>query len=429
MNPPPAPLSRRTFLRGTGVALALPFLESMLPRSARAAAGPAMDRRRLIAISTTLGIYTPFLNPAETGRNYQLTPYLEPLRDFRQDLTVCSGLSHPEVDGGHSSEASFLTAAPHPGTATFRNSISLDQVAAEKLGGETRFASLVLTTGGVSNASLSWTRGGVMIPGEALPSRVFAKLFFKGSVRENATTARRLGEGRSIMDAINASATRLLRSTGKRDSEKLDEYFTSVRELEQRLVKNQAWSTRPRPEVSANPPADIADRADLIGRTRLMYDLAHLALQTDSTRIITLEVQGSGSVVPIPGVTEGHHNLSHHGRDPDKLEQLKAVERAGFEALADLLGKLRASTEEGSTLLDKTTVLFGSNLGNASSHDTRNLPILLAGGGFKHGQHLAFDPAKNAPLPNLYVSLLQRLGVETSTFASGTGTLTGLDFA
>jgi hypothetical protein len=419
-----SPLSRRAFLKGAGVAVALPMLEAMLPRALRAAA--LAPRRRMVAIMGTLGLHTPFLNPIEAGRGYTPTPYLEALKEFREDLTVFSGLSHPEVDGGHASEASFLTAAPHPGTPSFRNSISLDQFVAEKLGGETRFASLVLNTHG-GGTGLSWTRGGVAIPSEGTPSKVFAKLFLTGTAKEVEAQVQKLRDGQSIMDTVNAQAKQLARGLGKRDGEKLDEYFTSVRELEQRLVKGEEWARRPKPKVDAAPPKDISDTADIIGRTRLMYDLIHLALQTDSTRLITLQVFGTGLVPPIEGVTEGHHNLSHHGKDPEKLDQLKAVELEEFKALAGLLTKLKSSQEDGTTLLDRTMVLFGSNLGNASSHDTKNMPVVLAGGGFRHGQHLAFDEKRNTPLCNLYVSMLHRLGVEAESFASSQGRLKGLD--
>jgi uncharacterized protein DUF1552 len=427
MHLPVPSISRRAFLKGAGVTLALPFLDAMLPSALRAAAESANPQRsRMIAISGTLGIHTPFLNPEQAGRGYTLTPYLEALEDFRNDFTVFSGLSHPEVDGGHASEASFFTAAAHPGTPAFRNSISLDQLAAEKLGGETRFASLVLNTSG-GGTGLSWTRSGVAIPADGMPSKVFAKLFLTGTAKEVEAQVRKLRDGRSVVDAVNDQAKQMARTLGKRDSEKLDEYFTSVRELEQRLAKGEEWVKKPKPQVDAKPPQDSTDPADIIGRTRLMYDLMHLALQTDSTRLITLQVFGTGLVPPIAGVTEGHHNLSHHGKDPGKIEQLKAVELAEFEALAGLLEKLKATREEGVSLLDKTMVLFGSNLGNASSHDTKNMPVVLAGGGFKHGQHLAFDQQHNTPLCNLYVSMLQRLGIEADSFASSHGTLKGLD--
>jgi hypothetical protein len=416
-------LSRRSFLRGTGVALAMPLLEAMrLPIKAET----LNPQRRMVAIMTPLGIHSEYLFPEDTGRNYTPSPYLKPLQPLREHFSVFSGLSHPDVDGGHDSERSFLTAAPHPGQPSFRNGVSMDQFAAERIGAETRYGSLVLNTMG---GSISWTRGGVQIPGEGSPSRLFAKLFLDGTKKEIEAQVGKLKQGESIMDTVNAQAKRFAAGLGRRDQDKLDEYFTSVRELEQKLVKGEEWIYKPKPKVNVPQPVDNQNNADLIGRTTMMYDLMHLALQTDSTRLITLQLQGTGLVVPIDGVTMDHHNLSHHGKDPEKLKQLGLVEEAEFTALGEFLRKLHETKEEGSTLLDKTMVYFGSNLGNASSHDTKNMPVFLAGGGFKHGQHLAFDRVKNTPLPNLYVSMLQRLGIETDKFASGTSTLTGLDFA
>ncbi len=421
---PASPIGRRTFLRGSGVALGLPLLDAMTPRGR--AATPATSKRRMVAVCTTLGIHTPYLFPEKAGREYAPTPYLDAMKDHRDDITVVSGVSHPEVDGGHSAEASFLTCAPHPGATGFRNTISLDQFAAERMDADTRFPSLVLGTHG--GGSLSWTRSGVMIPSDYSQAKVFARLFLDGTAKEVAAQVRRLKDGRSVMDAVGDRAKGLQKGVGPADRDKLDQYFTAVREVEQRLARAEEWSKKPKPKVAAKPPTDNIDRADIIGRTRLMYDLIHLALQTDSTRVVTLQVQCTGFVpTMVDGVTLGHHELSHHGKDPDKLAQLKAVETAEFAALGEFLGKLKGSKEDGETLLDRTAVLFGSNLGNASSHDTRNMPVVLAGGGFRHGQHLAFDPANNAPLGNLYVSLLQRLGVEDDSFASGRGTLRGLE--
>jgi len=249
-------------------------------------------------------------------------------------------------------------------------------------------------------------------------------------IRANGSTftqVRRLRDGQSILDDLSGETKKLGGQLGTRDREKLEEYMASVRDLEQRLRKAEAWSKRPKPKVDMAPPKDIANRADIIGRTKLMYDLIHLALQTDSSRIITLMIQGTNSIPPIEGITEDHHNLSHHGQDPQKIAQLSVIEKAEFQALADLLKKLKQSKEQDRTLLDSTAVLFGSNLGNSSSHDTRNLPLVLVGGGFKHGRHLAFDPKTAPPFSNLFVSMLQRLGVETDKFAAGTKTLTGLE--
>lgn len=421
-------LSRRTFLRAAGATLALPCLDSLLPRSARAitatAAGnlaPGAPPRRMICICTTLGIEAESIFPKTTGRGYEITPYLKPLADLRNDFTLFSGVSHPEVDGGHSSEACFLTAAPHPRANSFKNSVSLDQWLIEQMPPQTRFSHLALSTS-PTQESLSVARSGVMLPSDFKPSEVFHRLFVNGTPDEVAEQTRRLSEGRSIMDLMGDEAHRLRRQVGKRDGERLDEYFTTVREVEQRLHKSQEWATKPKPGVSAKVPVDIPGTADFAGQTRLMFDLMQLALENDSTRVITFRIQGQQSVPLVPGVNDGWHNLSHHGKNPEKLAQLHKIELTQMELFAGFVARLKATREGGGTLLDHTSVLYGSNMGNASSHDTSNLPIIVAGGGFKHGQYLAFDRENNAPLPNLYVALARQQGLDVQKFASSKGT-------
>ena len=353
-----------------------------------------------------------------------LTPYLEVLKEYRDEFTVVSGRAHPDIENSHDSIFSFLTAAPHPERrAGFRNTISLDQFAAEKIGLETRHPFLSLSGEGFG---LSWTRSGALVPSEWSPSRVFAKLFIEGRPDEVAAQARRLKDGQSILDAVGEQAKGLKSDLGTGDRDKLGEYFTSVRELEQRLAKTEEWAKKPKPKVEAKPPQDINNSGDLIGRTKLLFDLTHLALQTDSTRLVSIMLGGASTVPPIPGVNMAHHDLSHHGQDPTKIAQLKILESEKLKVLRDLLARLKQSKEAGGTLLDNTMVFFSSNLGNASNHSCRNLPVLLAGGGFKHGHHLAFDVKNGPPLSNLYVSMLQQLGLEVDKFASSTGTLTGV---
>jgi hypothetical protein len=402
--------------------MTLPLLDAMQPARAARRADPATPPRRMVAICSNLGFHTPFLYPEQAGAGYQAPTYLQVLEPLQNDFTVFSGLSHPGVDGGHTAEMSFLTAAPHPGAPSFKNSISLDQLVAERIGVETRFASLTLSTGGFS---LSWTRGGVRIPADNKPSKVFERLFLPGG----GNAVQRLRNGESIMDFVGEQARQLQREVGPKDREKLDEYFTAVRELEQRMVRGQEWARKPKPKVDVQPPKDITDNADLVGQFDLMYDLIHLALKTDSTRLVTLYLGGSGGagVPKIPGVQEEWHALSHHGQDPLKIEQLKLIELAKFEALREFLAKLRGTQEQEENLLDRTMVLFGSHLGNASSHNTKNLPVLLAGGGFRHGKHLAFDRQNNTPLSNVYVSMLQRMGLEFDAFGTSAGTLRGLE--
>lgn len=417
-------IHRRTFLRAAGVTLALPFCDALAPRRARAATAGNVPRR-MVCINTPLGVHPPYFFPTKTGRDYELSPYLEVLKDFRDDFTVISGLSHPDVGPSHDSNFSFLTAAPHPERrAGFKNSISLDQFAAERTYGQTRFPTLPLSCEGFG---LAWTRSGAPVPTESWPSSVFAKLFLEGRPDEVEAQKRQLADGQSVLDAVRGQARQLDQILGAGDREKLDEYFTSVRELEQRLVQAEAWSKKPKPKVDAKPPVNVQNSTDLLGQTRLWFDLIHLALQTDSSRLITLQLLGTSGVPPIPGVSQGHHDLSHHGQDPAKIAQLKILELEKMRTLRDFLTQLRTTKEEGESLLDRTTVFFSSNLADAGKHSVKNMPVLLAGGGFQHGQHLAFDEDNHPPLSNLYVSMLQRLGIEADKFGSSTGTLTGLE--
>lgn len=417
-------LARRTFLRAAGVSLALPCLNAFTAERPRD--GATRPNRRMVCICAPLGLHPPDFFPKQTGKDYELTPYLEILKEFRSDFTVISGLSHAGLSPGfaHQSTASFLTGAPGAGRPGFRNAISLDQFAAEHIGGQTRFPSLSLSAGG---AGLSWTRTGALVPAATSPSAVFARLFLDGRPDEVRAQMNRLEDGRSVLDDVRDQAASLRSSLGSEDRHKLDEYITSVRELEQGLARDEAWYKKPKPRVNVPPPKDIPNAADLIGRTRLLFDLTHLALETNSTRLVTIMLAGSTYVPPIPGVMLGHHDLSHHGKDPGKLEQLRIVEQETMKTVRDLLAKLKQTQEAGDTLLDRTMVFMGSNLGDGSSHSVKNLPVLLAGGGFRHGQHLPFDPQNPPPLCNLFVSMLQRLGIEADKFSSGTGTLTGLE--
>lgn len=414
------PLNRRTFLRGTGIAMALPWLEAMRPVRLRAAATEGSPAR-FVAINIPLGFIAEKFFPEQTGRDYALSPYLQPGEALRNEFTIFSGTSHPGVDGGHSAEKSFLTAAPSPGARTFKNTISLDQLLAEKIGDQTRFASLTL-----GEKTLSWSANGVAIPPEQSPTKAFAKLFLSGNARETAALERDLEDGRSILDAVGGDAKAVERKVGPADRRKLEQFFTAVRETERRIAKAEQWNKTPKPKVSAKPPAEL-NGADLVGRLRATFDVTRLALETDSSRIVTMGGTGYGTVPLIQGVQLGYHGLSHHGKNPDMLRQLELIELATMKAFFEFLAGLQQSSEGNSNLLARTQVLLGSNLGNASGHLTTNLPVLFAGGGYKHGAHLAFDAKNNYPLPKLFVSIAQRLGVEIDSFAGTSGTMRGLD--
>lgn len=268
-----------------------------------------------------------------------------------------------------------------------------------------------------------------MIPAEESPARLFARLFLSDSPAEQRKQIARAREGQSVMDLVADDARSLQAQLGPGDRDRLEAYFSSVRELERRLKETEAWANRPKPKVDITKPIDIGNPNDFIGRQRLMSDMVRLALATDSSRFITLHLGGSGGVVPLEGVEEGYHNLSHHGQDDEKLRQLALVEAEIVRAWGDFLRGLQETDDHGGKLLDHTSVLLTSNLGNASSHDNKNMPVLFAGGGFRHGQHLAFSRGKNYPLPNLYLSVLQRTGMEVDKFATSTGTMTGLEAA
>ncbi len=424
-------VSRRQFLRASGVGLALPLLDAMLPAFSRAASAPVP--RRFLGVCNNLGLLPEnfFPDAASTGRGYKLSPYLEELKAHRNDFTVFSGVMHPDVDGGHPADNCFLTAAPHPGNGGFRNTISLDQFAAERIGHLTRFPSLTLGVN-VSQGmrSLSWTGSGALIPCEEKPSEVFKKLFLQGSAKQIAEAEKKLSLGQSIMDAVAGQAKSLQRDLGAHDRERLDQYFTGVRDLEQRLSAAQAWERKPKPLVKMKPPEDPESPREYMDKVRLMYDMARLAFETDSTRLITIMLDSVNSpTIEVEGadINDGYHSLSHHGKSPKKLAQLEAIDREHMKQLGALFSHLKATKETGGTVLDHSMILYGSNLGNANTHVTTNLPVLFAGGGFKHGQHLAFDREHNYPLPNLFVSALQRLGIEEDKFATSTGTMRGLE--
>jgi hypothetical protein len=423
-----SPLSRRFFLRGAGVLLGLPWLEAMQP--ARASAPTATPR--FLGICNNLGVLPELFFPSseQAGRGYALSPYLEHLRDHRDLFTVFSGVWHPDVDAGHPADNCFLTAAPHPSSGGFRNTISLDQYVAERIGHLTRFPSLTWGVNvSVGYTSLSWTAGGVLVPCETKPSQIFRKLFLGGSAEEVAAQQRRLAVGQSIMDTVADETKRLQKRVGRRDRDRLDQYLTGVRDLERRLVQSAEWEKRPRPVVKESVPVDPSDPKQYFEKVRQMYDLARLAFETDSTRNITLMLDSVNSpAIQVAGkaVAGGYHDLSHHGRDPQKLAELERIDREHMKELSRLLGALRSHTDGGKALIDGTMVLYGSNMGNANTHVTTNLPVLFAGGGFRHGQHLVFDRERNYPLPNLFVNVMQRFGIEADRFATSTGTMRGL---
>lgn len=410
-------INRRHFLRAAGALLALPSIGR---------AAEKLPPRRLFAIHVPLGMMPQFFFPKAGEAS---SPYLDLIAAHRAHFTSFYGVSHPGVDGNHHAGQCFLTGAPHPGQPTFRNSLSLDQLVAEKIGLDTRFQSLAVSVrkGEHYSDSIGVSRSGVVLPSETSAERLYRRLFVAGTLEEKAATMRRIEAGGSVLDLILDKTKRLEKSTAPEDRARLDQYFQSVRELEGRLQRNIEWENRPKPKVDYPEPKDLADANEVIARSKLMFDLIKLALHTDSTRVVTLSLSTFSVVPHVPGVKNETHGLTHHGNEPEKIAELRKIEEAQLTVFGDLLKAFRDVNETGGSLLDHTQVLYGSCLGNANSHSNQNLPLILAGGRFKHGKNLSFDSNNNTPMANLFVTMLQGLGIEAGKFASSTGSISGLD--
>jgi hypothetical protein len=415
--------NRRQFLRTNSTLLALPWLESL-----SAAANPTPPRR-LVTICTGFGLYGPAFFPGadQAGRDYKPSEYLEVLGDLRKNCTVFSGISHPEIGGDHASESCFLTSAKHPRRPGFRNSVSMDYLAARHVGTATRFPLLTLKTDD-GGTSLTFTESGAPVSAEYSPSRLYTKMFLTGNSKEVAAETERLKAGQSILDRMADRFASLEKGLSYRDRQQLSDYTEAVREMEKQLHANEEWVLRPKPAINEPKPEDNNNKADILGRSSLMLRMARLALQADSTRVCSLFIRGMDLTPPIEGVKENHHGLSHHGNNAAKIEELKTIEKAKMDVFRDFLAALRDTSEGSGSLLDHTQVLIGSNLGDASGHGTSNLPIILAGGGWKHGQHIAGDrrPQANTPLSNVFVSMMQGFGMEVGKFGSSTGAMDAL---
>lgn len=412
------PLDRRTFLRASGVAVALPFLDAMAPAIGAEAKRAEMQPRRMLLVGRPLGMYSQFFFPEATGKDYTPSRYLKHIDRHRENFTVFSGMSH-RYAAGHFAECGLMTGVRPENIrpSDIRNSISLDQEAASHIGGQTRFASLVLGGGDVA-----WNRRGVRIPSQQRATAVFKQLFIRGTAEEEAREMRRVREGQSILDDVRDQVKGLNNKLSDVDRRRLDLYLSSVREAEQRLQQDERWGNTPKPAVVMKTPTTDFGGAQLLERSRQWYDIVHLALQTDSTRVISLWL-GSQERPEIEGVTLAHHDASHHGQEPAKLEQLALIEEAELRVFGEFLDKLQASAEGEHHLLDRTSIFYASNLGNSSSHDNTNLPILLCGGGYKHAGHVGYDRKENTLLSNLFVRMLQQLGVETDTFGASSGVI------
>jgi len=406
----PDRLSRRVFLRAGATVIALPALEAF-----GSAVPPANGPRNFVAVGTYLGWHQKAFFPTQAGRDYELSPTLNPLADLRDHFTVFSGLDH-RAPNGHNAWSNFLCGM-NPG------SWSLDQMIADSIGQQTRIPSIELTAGsGEGPQAMSFTRQGVGLPQIDRPSVLYKRLF--ASEADRARTEYLLASGESSLDMVLDDANRLQRSLPSRDRAKLDEYFESIRAVEKRMERQHAALGEPAATTTYTlPDYDPVTPNLQIEAEGILYDLSALALESGQTRVITMFLHGLGQVFSLDGrqLVAGYHGLSHHGNDPVMIRDLVAIETAHVHCLARFLEQLQAKkTPEGKSLLDDTVVLLGTGMGDASRHSNANLPALVAGGGFKHGSHVAVDPqqAGTPLLGDLYITLMQRLGIETDRFSN-----------
>jgi len=439
-------LSRRTMLRGLGTAISLPLLDAMAPRRARAIETTASAPRRMAFIYVPNGCNMEHWTPAKEGTDYELPRILEPLSAVKSDVMVLSGLTcdkaRPNGDGaGDHARASsaFLTGAQARKTAgaNFRSGVSADQIAADKLGDQTRLASLELGiekfrgSGNCDSGyscvyehTLAWRNPTTPLPTEVDPKLIFDRLF-----AENPNDPQRLKRSRlraSVLDAVLDDAHSLERTLGGADRQKLDQYLSSVRDLEDRIHRAEKLPPVTLPEGTQRPeqlPAELTDHLHLVS------DLMVLAFQTDVTRIVTFMFgrEGSDRSYPMVGVKEGHHTITHHQNKPELLEKIATINNYHIEQFAYLLGKLKSIKEGEGTLLDNCMIAYGSAIGDGNRHNHDDLPVLLAGRGggtIQTGRHVRFD--RETPINNLWLAMLERMGAPTKQLGDSTGILTGL---
>ena len=402
-------LSRRQFLQGTGIALSLPAFDSFAAGLSAAKKPP----RRLVCIGNHLGFYPGNFFPKAAGKDYVATSTLKPLEKHRDQLTVFSHLDH-ELNGGHKAVQGFLTSIKKEEAAGFpEKNISLDQVAAEHVGSSTRFPSI--NTGILRGTDMCWSRAGVHVPPINNPATLFRGLFVNSPQGAREAERMRLKHRVSVLDALRDSARALNRTLNAADRDKLDQYLTSVRDVERRLQMSKEWLNRPKPK----PPIDevLDEERQHIDEVALLYDLMALALQTDSTRVATLETGLGFRTAELD--LGSYHGLSHHGKSKDRIGQLQVVEAFLATKLSNFISRLKEAQ-----IFDNTLIVFGSGMSDGSIHSNRNLPVLLAGGGFKHQGHVVCpaEQHKRVPLANLWLSVLQWFGSETDRFGRSTGT-------
>ncbi len=439
-------LHRRTFLRGMGAAIALPMLDAMTP----AFAAPARLGKSPLRLAFTYvpnGITMDDWTPSAAGRAFEFTRVMKPLERFREDTLVLSGLAHEngkalgDGPGDHARAAASYLTGVHPrktAGADIQNGISVDQVAAQQIGGHSRFASLELgcddsrTVGNCDSGyscaytnSLAWRGPATPMPPETNPRLVFERLF--GDIDPSLppeTRARRLRYRRSILDLVGERTATLSADLGAADRRKLDEYLSSIREIEQRIERSEQDMTGLTPDID-KPTGIPVLYADYVN---LMFDLQVLAFQTDMTRIVTMMMGREGSMRTYPeiGVPDPHHPLTHHRGNAEWIERVTKVNTMHMELFAGFIAKMKATPDGDGSLLDHSMIVYGSGLSDGNRHTHDDLPVLLVGrgGDFRLNSHIAY--AKGTPMTNLYLTLLDRMGVQAETIGDSTGRIAHL---
>ncbi|MDG2385155.1 MAG: DUF1552 domain-containing protein [Pirellulaceae bacterium] len=416
-------LDRRTLLRGAGVAIGLPMLEAMVP-SARAAEAKR-PIKRFVCLSNNYGVYRKafFPNSEQAGASYEMPETLQPLERHREQLTVFSNLDHGNTIGHQGVPVLLSGVRPHLATHFSEGNISVDQKIAEYEGAATRFPSMTVRVN--ESNFVSFTRTGVQVPAIDL-RKMYRALFLEESSEKKASVSDRLKRRHSILDVVLDKAKSVHQDLGKRDQQKFAEYLDAVRTLEKKIEQQQPWLDRPKPTTDRSEPVQgRGTEADL----KATVELIALAFQTDATRAITLS---SGFANGDFGLSGGYHGFSHHGERPDHIAALKLIENNKMRQMAHLIDLLKAQEDliNGGTLLDHTTVMFGCGMATGP-HSTKNLPLLLAGGGFQHGEHKVYsaEDSRRVPAANLLLSILQHHGLEIDQFGSSTGALPDFDWS
>ena len=436
-------IHRRTLLRGTGAAIALPLLDSMVPALTAFTKTPASPALRFGVVYVPNGIVMPDWTPSKEGSGFEFTPILKSLEPFRDRLLVLSGLNSippPTMagqNGGVHARAStrFLTDVAPKSTqgAEIEAGISMDQVAARQLGRETQLASLELGLESLESAgacdqgfscaytsTISWRGPRTPLPTESNPRAVFERLFGDNSSSDPAQRISRMRQQRSLLDSVAQKISGMQSGLGSSDRAKLSEYLESIRDVERRIQKAEEQNTRELPTVNhpAGVPSEFQDHA------KLMYDMYALAYQSDLTRVITfmLAHEFSGRTYPEIGVSDAHHAISHHQGDTAKIAKLSKINAYHVSLFAYFLEKLRATPDGDGSLLDHSLIVYGAGMSDSNAHDPRNLPILIAGGAagqLKGGRHIRYP--KGTPLANLHLTLLDMFGVPMDKIGDSTG--------